>query len=202
METTIKSTNVTTLAAQVINQLNKTISNSPTGVSFARINNYVNSSGEVSNITINIGINYANVKSKDLEYLQKLNINSLTRNANTTLNLIKLDKQLLKEAQNALIASQLKPNVNRSKAQTEAYTRIKGASQIKVHNETGCIYLEGYVVKKEVLKKGEYKTVNSRPLTIAKNTIKKGMRASKIRQYKLTNLSSLKLGGNTIEFIK
>lgn len=192
---------VTTVAAKVIKKLNEAVKNSPTGVSFARINGYTNSSGEKANVTINIGVNYGNVKQKDLEYLQDLDVTTLVREADEEKELIALDKELLTEAKEALLKSQTAPSKNQSKAQTDAYTRIEGAPQLKVHNETGKIYLEGYQVSKNILVEGEYKKVNSRPLTIAKKEIKKGMRVSKIRQYKLDEINNLSISGDTIEFI-
>lgn len=185
---------ISVIAAQVINKLEEAVKKSPTGVSFARINGYTNSSGEVSNVTINVGINYANVKDKDIKYLESVNVDTIETDDETI-------KALLSEAKTALVEAAKKPSVARSNGQADAYTRIKGAPQLKVHNETGQIYLEGYQVSKKVLVKGEYKTVNSRPLTLAKNLIKQGTKASKIRQYKLTEINSLSISGDTIEFI-
>jgi len=196
---------VTTIAAKVIKKLNEAVKKSPTGVSFARVNGYTNSSGEKSNVTINIGVNYGNVKEKDLKYLQNLDVNTLVRESNDEKEIIGLDKELLIEAKEALLKPYINPKqetTNRSKAQSDAYTRIEGAPQLKVHNDTGLIYLEGYQVSKTILLEGEYKKVKSRPLTIAKKEIKKGMKVSKIRQYKLDGINNLSISGDTIEFIE
>lgn len=185
---------ISTVAIQVINKLEEAITKSPTGVSFVRINGYTNSKGEVSNVTINIGVNYTNVKDKDLNYLETVNVTEIETDNDDV-------KALLNEAKTVLIEAQKKPSTNRSKGQADAYTRLKGAPQLKVHNETGQIYLEGYQVNKKILVEGEYKEINSRPLTLAKDLIRKGMRASKIRQYKLNEINSIAISGDTIEFI-
>jgi len=182
------------VAVQVINKLEEAIKKSPTGVSFVRINGYTNRQGEVSNVTINVGINYGNVKAKDLTYLEGVDVTQIETDNEDV-------KVLLNDAKIALIEAQKQPNKNNSKGQIDAYTRVKGAPQLKVHNETGQIYLEGYEVNKTKLVEGVYKTVNSKSLTLAKNLIRKGMKASKIRQYKLSEINSLSLSGDTIEFI-
>lgn len=224
---------ISTIASQVIANLQETIANSPTGVSFVSINGYTNAKDEVSNVLINVGRNYGTVKAEDLQYLKKLFvipeiINSLlmvNRLKAINLGIFKSQNfQYLKKAKNggviipnkepkkdkafavlqnakeALIASQIAPSKARSEAQTNAYTRLANAPQIKVHNQSGKIFIEGYQVSKKVIVKGTYKAVNSRPLTIAKNAIKKGMKVSKIRQYTLTEINLMRLNKKTLEF--
>lgn len=191
---------ISLIASKVIENLEKTLKNSPTGVSFVSINGYTNSKGEVSNVLINVGVNYGNVKAKDLNYLQNLNVDTV--NIPTKIGEAKRREAInsLNDAKDALIASQIAPSVTRSNGQKNAYTRLSAAPQIKVHNESGKIYIEGYQVNKKVLVKGTYKEVNSRPLTIAKNAIKEGMKVSKIRQYSLTEIKNMTINKNTLEF--
>ena len=57
---------------------------------------------------------------------------------------------------------------------------IKG---IKVHNETNTLYIFGRLHKKKVRSPGNYKTVNHKPLTIAKDELSKNFAVSKFRQF-------------------
>jgi len=91
-----------------------------------------------------------------------------------------------------------KPNENRSIGQIDAYMSITGG--LKVHIGTGEVYVYGYREKKEVVKEGVYKTVNSADLTIAKNEIRKLLKTGKFTQYRLSNITALKANGQTLEF--
>lgn len=175
-------------AVAVINTIKKATEKSVTGVSFVSIRNYANKSGEVSNNLLNVGASYENAKKKDIEFLQKLNLHEHN---------FKSSLALIDEARKELIASLIKPDENRSQGQVNTYTNIvKG---IKVHNETGVLYVYGYRERKEVLAKGEYKEVKSKPLTIAKNELKKLMRTGKFTQYALEIGNEVRANGETLE---
>ena len=135
-------------ALQVINLVKNAVSKSVTGVSFFSIKNYTNSSGEVSNQLINVGINYEKSKQKDIELLENIKLSDYE---------FKSPIELLEQAKAELIAAFIKPNENRSNGQIEAYTTI--FSGVKVHNESGFLYIYGYGVSKNILVKGEYKEV-------------------------------------------
>ena len=126
---TVQSTEieVSEVATKVINLAKAAIEKSPNGVSFVSIRNYTNQYGEVSNQTINVGASYENAKKADIETLEKLDITNAE-------NGFKSSVLMLEKARVELIESFIKPNENRSKGQTDAYTNIcKG---IRVHNTT------------------------------------------------------------------
>lgn len=60
---------------------------------------------------------------------------------------------------------------------------IKG---VKLHEETNTLHLYGLVVHKKTLMPGVYKKVNSKPLTIAKDKLRRLCPVSKFRQFKIT----------------
>lgn len=184
METLAVSTN----ALKVINLVKQAVSNSLTGVTFFSIKNYTNTQGEVSNVLINVGINYEKSKQQDIEFLKNINLSDYQ---------FKSDKSDLIEAKNELIASFQKPDKNRSEAQKDAYSTI--FSGVKVHNETGLLYIYGYRVNKTVLKEGEYKHVNSSKKTIAKNELRKLLKTGKFTQYSIEVGNTLTAKGETIE---
>ena len=174
-------------ALKVINALTIALAKSPTGVSFVSIKGYTNSFGEVANNVVNVGASLTKAKEKDVETLQNLDVTKLGG-----------DSILLEKARVELINSFLNPNENRSNGQIDAYTIV--AKGIKVHNETGEIYIFGLRTSKTVITEGIYPTVNSRPLTIAKNQLRKDLKSNKFTQYKLSSTSTIKLNGEELSF--
>lgn len=59
---------------------------------------------------------------------------------------------------------------------------IKG---IKLHTATNTLHLFGLIAHKRILMPGQYKQTNRRPLTIAKDKLRKNCPVSKFRQFKL-----------------
>jgi len=47
-------------------------------------------------------------------------------------------------------------------------------------------YVRGYSIGKEVIEKGEYKTVKSSAKTIAKNVLRKGLKNTRVREFRIT----------------
>ena len=177
----------TTIALQVINSLSNALAKSPTGVSFVSIKGYTNSYGEVSNNLVNVGASLTSAKYSDIETLQSLDVTALNG-----------DSILLEKARVELINSFIAPNENRSNGQIDAYTII--AKGIKVHNQSGEIYVYGLRKSKTTLVEGVYPQVNSKPLTLAKNQLRKELKSSKFTQYKLSATSVIKTNGEEIIF--
>jgi hypothetical protein len=124
---------------------------------------------------------------KDIETLQSLDVTTLGG-----------DSILLEKARVELINSFVNPNENRSNGQIDAYTIV--AKGIKVHNETGEIYIFGLRNSKTVIEQGVYPIVNSRALTLAKNQLKKDLKSNKFTQYKLSNTLAIKMNGEELIF--
>jgi hypothetical protein len=183
---------ISTKALQVIKAVKEATAKSITGVSFVSVKNYTNKQGEVSNNLINIGIKYESAKKKDIAFLNELDIKKAVKEYE-----LKSSIELLEEAKKELMVSFIKPDQNRSQGQINAYTIIFDG--VKVHNETGVLYLYGYREKKDVLVKGEYKSVNSKPLTIAKDELRKLLKTNKFVNFALEVGNTLKLNGETLE---
>ena len=175
-------------ATKIISMLNEAVSKSITGVSFVSIRNYTNQSKEVSNNLINIGIRYESAKAKDIEFLQNLDLTKLEA---------KSELSVLAMAKNELIASFIQPSESRSNGQKDAYTHI--VSGLKVHNETGLLYIYGYRENKTILVEGEYKKVNSSPLTIAKNELRRLLKTGKFTQYAIEVGNTINANKQTLE---
>lgn len=168
-----------TKTLNLINCINNAVTSSPTGVTFFSIKNYISQNNETSNVLINLGVDYGRAKDKDVKRLTK-----------TTYN-----EPILEEARQSVINSLVKPSETISDGQKDAYVNlIKG---LKIHKETGQLYIWGFLRNKQVIAKGEYKVVKSKPLTLAKNEIKKQLSTSKFRQYIITP-ENVEIQGNKL----
>lgn len=159
-----------------------------TGCSFVSIL-YTNKDGEVQKTLINVGVSYANAKEKDIEYLKNLDVKSVKSTQGVA---------LLEEARKSLLGALISPDKVRSEGQLNAYTYLTNG--LKIHNETNALYVVGMVVKKEVIKEADYKADTRKPLTIAKDDIRKELKSTKYRTYDLSNMSTVNLKGETLSF--
>lgn len=178
-------------ALEVIYLANKAINSTPNGISFFRIKNYKSvETGEVANHLVNIGVSFSKAVEKDIDFLKNLDVRTMTWKSSI------IDIEI---AKTELLNSLITPNQNRSDAQKDAYTII--CEGVKVHNETGILYVWGHTIpeKKEIIVEGVYKKVNSKPLTIAKNEIRKLLKSTKYRLFKVDVGNVLKSAGEVVE---
>jgi len=156
---------------------------------FVSVKNYTNNEGEVSNYVINIGADYGNAKESDTVFLADAkNLSEIEFGSVAPYS---------EDARIALLKANLKPS-NQSIAQTDAYTTI--CPNVRIHNETGRLYVFGFKISKTVLVPVVYPTVHSSALTIAKEKIRKVLKAPQFRQYCLDKLVEIKMQGETLEF--
>lgn len=178
-----------------------TKTNDITGVSFASIRNYTNSSKETANVVINLGATLESAKAKDLKTMQNTTAKKLYF---TLSNKDSMSYNVFETAFNELynsfvptdgknIDGTTKERSNRSYAQTDAYTIVNNS--VKVHNEFNRLYIYGLQVSKEVLIAGEYKTVNKQAKTVCKDAIKKALqfKSEKFRMYIVEGIDVLNL---------
>jgi hypothetical protein len=155
---------------------------------FVRILNYSNDKSnltEKANYLIDIGINYENAKNKD-----SITILSEIGTANNRLHELALRELLLS---NELITED---SQKRSQAQKDAYVHV--LPNIKVHKVSGCVYITGFVVRKQIVIQGTYKPEYVSPLVQEKNQIRRDLKATKYRQFKINKLSLVRLMGEEI----
>lgn len=188
---------------QVLLAVAKTIK----GTSFIGVRNYENKQGEVSNQTVLAGITYENALQNDFialqdnkntifEELTKQHSFELVTQAYENV-FTSLEKRLSSEEVKQALREQNDPTIKKSDAQIDAFIHL--AKGVKLNKETEEIHIFGLVVKKEVLKKVDYKQTNSKELTIVQNKIKKlcQFRQDKYRSF-IFNKAELKLQGITI----
>lgn len=165
------------------------------GAKFANFTYRSVETGELAKYQVMIGVDLPTMYAKDRATLLEL--------------LPSLDG-LQKEAAEALLTS-IETSIARGIGNNPAYTHgpekgdtyfqthVKG---LKLNLNDGALHLMALVQSKTVLEAGTYKKVNSAPLTIAKRQLKKQhLRWGKFAQFKLTNVLSARLNGETLELL-
>lgn len=160
------------------------------GARFANFTYTSKGTGEVARYTVNLAVDFGKLYEDDKATLKALKGS-----------LVGIELQAATELLDSIEKS-LKVGIGNNPNYTNAdtYTSVPNISGVKVHNETGELHIMALVEQKEVLVQGVYKTVNSRPLTLAKRAIEKNLRRSKIRQFVLPNLSRAALQGEVVTF--
>jgi len=155
---------------------------------FASFTYSAKGTGEVARHTLRLGASVTAAYRKDLATLEK----QLPALSGVDV-----------EACNELIASlreSLEKGVGNNSAYTNADTYLPIAKGVKIHKETGEIYVSGFSRAKVTLENGTFKTVKSSEKTIAKNKLRKGLLSGKIRQFALPATLSAKLNGKELVF--
>jgi hypothetical protein len=154
---------------------------------FARLR-YTNTHGETSVYDLHLNVRYLRVLKRDLAFLLKM----------------KVSTALEVQAREELIAS-LRTSIE-TEAHNPAYTKAGYYEHITEgikENAEGQIYVNAFVLRKTVEIPGQYKEVKSKPLTIAKNKIRKQLKAGQFREFRLdlTQIHSINMNGKTIEIL-
>lgn len=86
-----------------------------------------------------------------------------------------------------------------SPEQGDTYVQMDGVKGVRLHKETGVAYILGYTQGKQVIEKGEYKEVNSAPLTRARKDADRMLRRGKIRLFIIRRITRAALNGEVLE---
>lgn len=143
--------------------------------------------GEISRQTVLLNVNRDNALRRDLATI-KAKFSSLTD---------PVEIEAAQEIISSLEASLSGFNPNYTK---HGYYDGHGNGNVQSSDVSGSVYVKGYVIKKEVLVKGEYKEVKSRAKTLAKKKLSKGFKSSRFREFIVTpdNLKSLSVNGRLL----
>lgn len=155
------------------------------GTSFVGVNSYLaKTSGELANHVILANFDYSKAVKKDIAKLE----NATALKLQAISEKIGVDIATVNEAHKELLSAFVKNQSNdtksaQSKAQSDLYVNICPA--VRLNTETMKLHVYGLAISKQVIEKGTYKSVNSRPKTIAKNAIKKALNfsTSKFRNF-------------------
>jgi hypothetical protein len=171
------------------------------GCKFASLTYLAKSTKELGRFTVEIGFSYHRAVEKSVVELEILMAE------NTKLPKEHADKwnKLQVQAADEVMASLKKTlDAHAVGKQNEDYTKkgqyIPFGNGLNVNTTDNTIQLFGLLRSKVVLKEGVYKTVNSAPLTIEKNKIRKMLPVSDFREFALDigNIAQLKADGETI----
>jgi hypothetical protein len=166
----------------------------PKFVSIIGYSNDKSNGTEKSDYLLNIGIDYFGAKKKDTDFLaNKENLKLLKLGHYEAFGPFAWD-ELYKA-----ITGQTVDSRSRSAAQTAAYFRLPGVENIRIHKDTGRVFIDGFVIRKTVRQKGTYKEVNSSLMTLTKNCIRKQLKTSKYREFAIDKITDVKINGNRIQ---
>lgn len=158
---------------------------------FLTLHNYKNEYGEVANYNIVFHISYENALKKSISIIENyLPSNNLEHVAKSEL-IDGYNKSLLK-AQDIEIIDEYYHHIYDSDGKI-----IKG---IKIHNENEELYIYGFIVNKSIIENGNYPVRNKRPLTIAKDNLRKLTPVDKFRQFKITQSKLNSISVENMEF--
>lgn len=149
---------------------------------------------ELARYSLLIGVSYENAVDRDLEFLYKLKKYKPYGDANTPAALVHI--QAVDELINGLERS--KSKFNQTSNAADIYTNI--CNGIKKHKETGVFYLWGFIQQKTVINPSTApsKSVQSKPLTIEKNRIRRKLHTDSYRQFKIDNIGTVKINNQTL----
>ena len=145
---------------------------------FLTLSKYKSNEGQVADYNIVFHISYKSAIERSIIALQAM---SLDTDIEQTAR-----EELLASFNNSLVKMEETP----IEEDEETYTHFfdndgKPVKGIKLHRGTNTLHLYGSVVNKKVYVEGNYKKVNSRPLTIAKNKLRAKTPVGNFRQFKL-----------------
>ena len=156
--------------------------------------------GETARRVLQLGVPYSTLLNAAILEVELLDVNTFAAEN-------KFPVELVTEAKNELLASwreSLEKNAigQFNSAYTKAGIYSTVSPGIKVNENDGTLEIWGVEQSKVVLVKGIYPIVKSKPLTLAKNAIKKLTRLGKFKSLSLDagHAHTFKLNGETIQF--
>lgn len=163
------------------------------GVSFVSFVYTAKGTGETAKYLVNVGSSTGNLYDRDIALLRRFK--SLAGRFASPLTIEAIESVL-----DSRLESQEK-GVGNNSAYTcaDTYVTLEGLPNVKFHKDTGEVYVSGILHSKQVITPGTYKKVNSAPLTIAKNNVRRRLPSSKFRTFSLGMVETAKVRGDTIE---
>lgn len=170
------------------------------GAKFISLKHYHNSKGEIADHVINVNVDYYRVIIDDFKKLMDFKPNYYCNE------LKDFSKQAILSAFNELLTSYRtrlsKTRDNRSKGQDNAYTELSHG--LRLHTKTNTLHIFGFEISKHVIKEGKKEKRNSKENTIIKDIICElaGLQSTKIKNFKVSNVSDIRIQGTNIHIHK
>lgn len=136
---------------------------------FATITYRAKTSGELARYTVIFNVNRTNALKRDLAFLKSHRPSLSGIDAMACDELIASITETLETGSNSLYTK-------------KGYYAAEGNGNVQVSIRDKA-YVRGYVIRKDVIEKGEYKAVKSAPKTVAKNKLRKKLKNTRIREF-------------------
>ena len=164
------------------------------GSRFVSLTYKAKGTGEVARFTVLLGASLEKIYRRDLSVLRK----RLSRLPSTEA----LRLQALTELVNSYSDSVTNGIGNNAKYTKQGYY-MQVFPGLKFAPETGNLYVSGFRIAKKVIQPGVYKSVNSKPLTIAKDEERKSLKMNKFREFVIApeTLQVFRANGREIEIV-
>lgn len=183
---------MTTNEAQTISAL----ASNANGCKFASVLYRSVDTGELARYSLLIGVSYENAVTQDLEFLYRLKRYNPYSAMASDIGLLKIHNQAVDE----LIASLEKSKSKLTQTSNSPDVYINICNGIKKHKETGVFYLWGFVQQKTAIKPSvkTSKPVQSKPVTVEKDRIRRKLHTDSYRQFKIDNIGTVKINNQTL----
>lgn len=154
---------------------------------------YTNAHGETALYLIHLNVNRLKILRRDMKRLQAIDPTTLDELHQTALANVKASVQ---KSIDACLAG----TVSEDYTKKDYYEYLVPGRPVK-YNSEGRLYVNAFKVSKRVITPGVYKTVKSRPLTIAQNEFKKLLKGSDFREFILdeASIGNVKVNGKVLE---
>jgi hypothetical protein len=151
----------------------------------------------VKSIKMSLGLNET-ITSAEIIELLKMSLGKLDETM-TKEEIVKSIKMSLEKLDGAITKTEIEQHQNRSNGQKDAYINITPNIKYNIENMEVHIFAKKH--QKTVLVEGVYPIVKSRAKTIAKNLIRNCMKSTQYRTFIITNVETIKVNGDIIEFV-
>lgn len=187
----------------LIAEITKAVANI-NGVRFASLTYLSKSAGELARYTISLGFSYHNLVEKSKTELEILIAENKALPAGHADKWNALQQQAAANVMaslNKTLEAHERGEQNADYTKAGQYVAIGNGLSLNTGDST--LQLFGLVNTKTVLVPGEYKKVNSKPLTIAQNEIRGQLSVSRFREFALdeSQIAQVKVSGETLEFV-
>ena len=165
------------------------------GCKFASLTYLSKKHQELARYTVNLGFSYHSLVEKSVTELEIL----IDENKSTWTDLQKTAAANVMASLQKTLAAHANGEQNEDYTKKDQYIPLGNGASLNTMDKT--IQLFGLVQSKVVLVKGVYPEVNSRPLTVEQNKIRKQLSISKFREFALdlSQVAQVKVNGETLE---
>ena len=164
------------------------------GAKFASLTYRTESTGEVARHTLILGASTEVLYTKDIAKLQDMLAGEMEPMARVAAQTVLASRQKSLE-----VGIGNNPAYVHAPQNADTYVHAEGIKGVKLHKETGVVYVVALSEDKVVLVEGTpRKPVNSKPETIAKAKIEKLLPSARFRQFKLKSVTRAALNGDVL----